>query len=747
MDGIQPYAGAPRSSSLATLSINPTLTKAPADYFRAVRRRVWLVLAVGVPLTVGAAVFTLRQPAVYRASAQIFVEPPRYDEVLSALVSPDVGRQTPEPIDEYIPDRIARLKSKTLIEQVVNSPEIVQPASPGDDPAQELLDNLQARQLPKSKFVSVTLEGTDPSRTAKLLETLLKMFREQELDEKSKKNENSKTYAEESLKRMTHELASLDKSIQGKLRGSTTVGPGGQNILEEQWTSLGTSLLQKRARLDELKQQALFAEMIPGGREGGDFSSRAGDDRRAGTASALTQLSLKEYKAERCGDFENDSRRPPEGRLARLAPRRDPATESPDRHVGRMRPRPPSPLEAIGFVDGPKEIRTMEDQALPREGSLARFQESMPEHQKFLNDQDERKQLKQRIAALQTKLSEFDILSTSQKDPVVIPATVGEPTAPVRPKRALNIALGLILSFGLGIGLVCLLEYLDHSVKVPEHLSMGLTLPLFGVIPRIRRTALTHRGGHLWTPGAPESVEADAYRNLRASLVGSADKRGPIVTLLVTSAKAGEGKSTTALNLAATCARAGERTLLMDVDLRRPSLADVFKEDDHNVGLVDVLRGELPWQRTVVRTDTPLLDFLPTGDTREVPIEILGTLELRQLLVALSNHYDRVILDGPAVLGLADCRMLGRIVDAAVLVVRSGSHSLQPLLRAKAMLEQSHVVIAGVVFNGLYEDLKNWSSYGPYEPYGDAGSYGRAFGPAGGLESPAGEREHAALPA
>ena len=168
------------------------------------------------------------------------------------------------------------------------------------------------------------------------------------------------------------------------------------------------------------------------------------------------------------------------------------------------------------------------------------------------------------------------------------------------------------------------------------------------------------------------------------------------------------------MNLAATCARAGERTLLMDVDLRRPSLNEVFPRDDEGAGLVDVLRGDLPWQRTVVQTDLPNLDFLPTGDTRDVPIEVLGSLELRQLLISLSeHHYDRVILDGPAVLGLADCRMLGRIVDAALLVVRSGSQELRPLQRAKSMLEQSMVTIAGVVFNGLNEDLQNWSSYGP----------------------------------
>ena len=175
--------------------------------------------------------------------------------------------------------------------------------------------------------------------------------------------------------------------------------------------------------------------------------------------------------------------------------------------------------------------------------------------------------------------------------------------------------LALCLSFGLGIALVCLLEYIDHSVKVPEHVSHGLTLPLLGVVPRIRRTALTYRAGHLWTHGTPDSIEADAYRNIRASLLGVADKHGPIITLLVTSAKAGEGKSTTALNLAATCARAGERTLLLDVDLRRPSLHGVFIKEDAETedthGLVDVLRGELPWHaRFVVRSFQTWISFL-----------------------------------------------------------------------------------------------------------------------------------------
>jgi capsular exopolysaccharide synthesis family protein len=672
---------------------------------------VWLVLAVGVPLGVGGAVLVVKMPAVYRATAQIQIEPPEYDQVLETLVSHNSGHRDPNAAETYVANKLALLRSKTLAEQVVTSPDFAQPLTPGGDPAQELLDCLQTRQVPGSSHFIVTLEGTDPARTAKMLYALLEKLRDQTREEIERMNDRSKANAVEHLGRLEREMQALNKRMELTLKGSAVIGPGGKNLLEEQWQLAGLSLTQKQAKLGDMRQQAWLAQVLPGGRDNPELSVRQSMLAELEKQRRTLSRSLRQYQRTMRHFDTDNATRIQAGKLEDVMD-----------EIERLRSEPVAKAESPGTELFESMIRSLSEEIRTdheaHKSLLLKFQESSPEHQRFLNDMDERKEKAERISQLLTKVSDFDILSKSQKPAVVIPEAVAEPTIPVRPKRALMVVLGLILSLGLGVGLVCVLEHFDHSVKVPEHLTAGLTLPLFGVIPRIRRTALTHRGGHLWTPGAPDSVEADAYRNLRASLLGATDRVGPIVTLLVTSAKAGEGKSTTALNLAATCARAGERTLLMDVDLRRPSLTEVFEGDGHEVGLVDALRGELPWQQALVRSDLPNLDFLPTGDTRDIPVEILGTLELRQLLIAVSGHYDRVILDGPAVLGLADCRMLGRLVDAAVLVVRSGSNGLPPLVRAKSMLEQSHVPIAGVVFNGLYEDLHNWSSYGPYEAYG-----------------------------
>jgi polysaccharide biosynthesis transport protein len=733
MDGIQPYvaAAAPRPAVAPAHGLTAHVqapahphhpggapAKSPSDYIRALRRRAWLVLAVGVPLAVAGAAWVVRMPNVYRASAQILIEPPQFDPVLSTLLTSGVGHHDAEAAERYVPNRLAMLRGKPLAEEVVNDPAVAPPGGAAPDAADLLVANLQARTVPgTSGYVTVTLEGPDPALAAKQLFLLLEAFQRRAKEENVGRIDASKSYAMGSFDKLNKDLQELNRRILAKLRTSDTIGPGGKNIKQGQYELHSAMLAQKRQKVGDLYQQSILAQAAAGRMAIGAVSPHEVEiEKLEQLREEITGKMQRLRRTARYFDTDPSAR----ALAARLEPIMNRLTKL--RSI-------PERAQAADPYEALMEATRAEIQADERTAKalLAELQASMPDHQEFLDMLDQQKQMVERIATMQTKLSDFEFVSRSMKNPVTIPPNVAEPTVPVRPRRAVYLAAVLMMSFGLGIGLVCVLEHVDHSVKMPEQLTAGLALPLFGVVPRMRRIAALHRGGHLWTPGAPGSIEADAYRNLRASLLGVSDKKGPIVTLLVTSAKAGEGKSTTALNLAATCARAGERTLLMDVDLRRPSLADVFHEDDDDqdrprLGLVDVLRGELPWQRTVARTDIPGLDFLPTGDTRDVPIEVLGTLELRQLLIALSSHYDRVILDGPAVLGLADCRMLGRVVDAALLVVRSGSQELRPLRHAKAMLEQSHVHIAGVVFNGLYEDLKNWSSYGPLSPQGYGGT-------------------------
>jgi polysaccharide biosynthesis transport protein len=694
---------------LAPHSINAGAAKTASNYLQAIRRRCWMVLAVAVPLAVASSIVVLKLPSVYMARAEIEIYPPEFDNGLSALMTHDPGRRDPSNTANYVANREVMLRSGRLAEEVMSDPGIATVAAQYADPAFEFFRTLSVQRIKQTNSFIVTLEGRDPARTKKLLELLLTAFQAQARRENEIKLENTFRSAESHLNELQKKAGELDQQIEKLLKKTPTLGPGGRNILEERYVNLGSMMSQKQLRLNEFHQQMMMAKMFP----------KIDDDPATGARAAhIADLNQKrhrfqEYLEDQLHTVRNFNH--------------DPAVKKAQHHLDAIL----DELEELESVHkpnlrAPTELildqyrREEEVDRAEQESLLAKMQETMPDFLTIQAKLKDREEKAKQIVRMDEKLREFDLLKNQviTNDCVKIPPSVIEPTVPIKPSRPMLIALGLFASFGLGIGLVCLLERVDHSVKVPEDVSHGLSLPLLGVVPRIRRTALTHRGGHLWVPATPDSIEADAYRNVRASLLGIADKRGPMVTLLVTSAKAGEGKSTTALNLAATCAKAGERTLLLDVDLRRPSLADVFVQPEPDAvvhGLVDVLKGELPWQRTVRHTEIPNLDFIPTGDTRSIPIEILGTLELRQLLIALAHHYDRVILDGPAVLGLADCRVLGRIVDASIVVVRSGSLELTTLYRAKAMLEQSHVAIAGVVFNGLSHDINNWSSYG-YEP-------------------------------
>jgi polysaccharide biosynthesis transport protein len=728
MDTIQPYKGdAPPAStgrpsaSVSPHFVNPSIQKTTTHYLKALRHRFWMVLAVAMPLAIATSIMVLRLPEVYLVRAEIEINPPQIDPMLSTLVTHEIGRTDPTAQASYIPNREARLRSKELAQKVVSNPMIVPAVSHYADPAFELFKSLAVLQARKNsnQFI-VTLEGSDPALTKRLLEILLEDFKSQAAEENRIKLSATQVYAEGNVAALKTDLGKLEEAIGTAMKNTRTVGPGGRSILEDEYISQGNMISQKLMQMNQLHQQMTISQDFPKFEVNGTAGGRDG---------RLAQLRAEKRKYERnlehikhtARNFNND---PAAKEWAKALE----ATLDEIEELCSIKPKAAAnPTEAFLEI-----CRTdLDAEKEQHEKLLAKLQASMPDHQRVLALLRDREDKARQISGLEGRLLEFGMVQQHliNSDCVRIPASIVEPTAPIKPNRPMLIGFGLFASIGLGIALVCLLEYIDHSVKVPEHVTHGLTLPLLGVVPRIRRTALTHRGGHLWTPGTPDSIEADAYRNVRASLLGFSDKRGPIVSLLVTSAKAGEGKSTTALNLAATCARAGERTLLMDVDLRRPSLAEVFIEPDPSAtvhGLVDVLRGELPWQRTVRHTEIPNLDFIPTGDTRDIPIEILGTLELRQLLIALEHHYDRVILDGPAVLGLADCRVLGRIVDASLLVVRSGSHHLMTLHRAKAMLEQSHVAIAGVVFNGLTDDMDNWSSYG-YDPLPLGGGKPRAM--------------------
>ncbi len=554
------------------LAINATTVKSASHYLKALRLRIWLVLLIAVPLGILSSIVILRLPPVYLAKGEIEINPPTIDPHLSALMTHELARNDPSTAAGYVSNHEAWLRSKGLAQKVVNDPSIQTEMAQYGDPVFELFKSLTVLRLNKNtNLFTITLEGTDPAQTQKLLEMLISQFEKDTRKENDDKLDTTAQYAEDALKRLKVSMTALDQSIQTALQKNNTIGPGGRSILEEQFINWGSLITQKRMRMGELQQQLTASQMLP------NYSFDPGADGRASRIAELTRLK-KMYTRGLEGMKTSIRHFNADPSVKKVAGLLDDVLDELEELRSFRKERLSTPTEMILE----QQNRELEADREEHEKLQVEMQKSIPEHQRLLSLFKDREEKSKQIVRMEDRIMEFGILRQQLvNSPCVrILANVAEPTTPIKPNRPMLFVLALFGSLGLGVGLVCLLERLDHSLKIPEQVSEGLLLPLLGVVPRIRRSAKTHRAGHLWTDATPDSIEADAYRNIRASLLGIADKQGPIVSMLVTSAKAGEGKSTTALNLAATCARAGERTLLLEVDLRQPSLQNVFIDED-----------------------------------------------------------------------------------------------------------------------------------------------------------------------
>ncbi|WP_396266273.1 CpsD/CapB family tyrosine-protein kinase [Halobacillus amylolyticus] len=207
----------------------------------------------------------------------------------------------------------------------------------------------------------------------------------------------------------------------------------------------------------------------------------------------------------------------------------------------------------------------------------------------------------------------------------------------------------------------------------------------------------------------PKSPIAEQYRTIRANLqFASVDKE--LQSLLITSAGPSEGKSMTSANMAAVFAQQGKRVLLVDGDLRKPTVHHSFRLNNTK-GLSNFLVGRQTLKETTQITAVDNLDVLPSGPIPPNPSELLGSKAMHKLMMEARQHYDLIILDTPPVLAVSDSQVLAREVDGVMLVVRSGQTEFQAAERAKELLEQSKANLLGVVLNDREKKNSNYYYY------------------------------------
>lgn len=287
------------------------------------------------------------------------------------------------------------------------------------------------------------------------------------------------------------------------------------------------------------------------------------------------------------------------------------------------------------------------------------------------------------------------------------------PTAPSSPRPMLNMLIAFFIGLMVSVGIVFLLEYLDNTVKTQEDVEKLIGIPVIGIIPMVEGE---NRGEHMLKNLVafknPKSRAAEAFRTLRTNIQFSGLDES-LNSIVVTSSGPSEGKSTVLINLAITIAQSGKNVLVVDCDLRRPTVHKKLGLPNSE-GLTNILIQEKKdYNDIVLTTKIPNLSAITSGPTPPNPAELLGTKRMKNLVNQLINSYDMVLIDAPPVIAVTDAQILATIADGTLIVTSYGATEKFGLVKTKELLDKVGAKILGVVINKVPEKSEHYY-YGKY---------------------------------
>jgi capsular exopolysaccharide synthesis family protein len=686
----------------------------------------WLILAVAFLLTVLVAVYSYKMKPVYQATARIDVE-----AELPLLQTLNDIFKTGEADDSFLATQVSIMQSDNLIWDTIQrlgmgggldkQADSAQPEGRilGTPPAMKnalvaaFKGRLRVDRIKDTHMLSVSVESTDPTEAANLANALVANYIEYNFRTKYDATRQATGWMEQRLDELKLKVEKSSQAMVDYERQNNIVSFGEkQSVPVARLEDLSKEL--NNAQTDRLTKESLY-KMV------------ASNESQVGFNQANSLLGNLEAK-------EMDLKEQYSEISAQFGPAHPKAVKIQDQ------------LKDMGSLIARERKRAVESvhhdylAALQREQVLAvavadqkteveKENQLLIEHNLLKREFDTNQQLYDTLlehlkdANVSAGLRATNIHSIDQATP---------PSFPIRPNKVRNVEFALAAGLMLGIGLAFTKEALDNSVKNAMEMEKLLGFPTLAIVP-IGQSSALHRSGRSRSPritpgngdgivelsvlNKPGAAISEAFRTLRTSVLLSSAERQP-QAILITSSQPNEGKSVTALNLALTLAQKGGRVLLVDSDMRRPTVARTLGMPNKR-GLSGILTGAYEYDDTLLlKVDrVESLFVLPSGPHPPNPAELLCSMKMEKLIKQMRERFDNIVFDSPPVLPITDATILSSLVDGVILVVACEATTRAALNRACRVIEHSGGKILGTVLNKVDVRRDGYYGYRYYHGY------------------------------
>jgi capsular exopolysaccharide synthesis family protein len=690
------------------------------EYWRLLVKHRWLIVSSIIAcLAIGAAVTLLTRPT-YTARSTLQIDREAAKVLNVEEVAPRDNLATSE---EFFQTQYGLLRAESLAQRVAQNLGLARnddflkamgekvddtprtAADRMDKVVKTLSQHLGVVPTRASRLVSITFTSPDPQLSAKVANAFAENFIGSNLDRRFESSSYARDFLEKRLAQTKAKLEQQERQLvayaaQEKIINlkEPATGPGPQ--AEQSLAAANLQALNEAlatARAERIRAQQRWVEAA--GKGGAD------------TVDVLTNATIQELtqtRAKKVAEYQDKLSvyKPDFPDMKQLKAQIDEL----DRQIAR----------ATNSIRS--SVRAQYEVAANSERSLAAQVETLKSDVLDLRNRSIQYNILQREVdtsrtlydGLLQRYKEVGVAGGIASNNISIVDRAKPPHVPSSPRPVRNMALALVAGAILGLAMAFLREALDQAVRVPADVENKLRLPVLGSIPVLAKGQLPREA-----LADNRSAMSEAYFSLRSALQFST-KDGFPKTMVVTSTRPGEGKSTTAYALAQSMARLGFRTLLVDGDLRNPSLHKTIGADNR-AGLSNVLTGAAGAKEVVQAASSPNLFVITSGPLPPNPAELLAGVRLSAFVNAASQDFDMVIIDGPPVMGLADAPLIASVVEGVVLLIEAGKTGRTQARAAVRRLQMANAHILGVVLTKF--NAKS-ASYG----YGYAYEYEYAYG-------------------